>query len=275
MKCNDNFNTIDLHAKDPTNGHWKRMAGLITVKGETIPGKLGRVLGGAVSKASCLVPPLLPDSHGEAGLQGAVQFQGVMPDEEDFDDPQFEFEEANQDGAVPMGTPLPSEQERVGTRRSTRRRMQTQKYLESLQTNDIVLLMAYALANDPYDEDTDDMPELNNPMVFLAATAQGDPDTMYYHQAMKQEDSLQFKQAMQLEIDAHTTNDHWDVIPQEEVPKDHKVLDSVWVMKRKRRIMSREVYKWKAILNVHGGEQEYGINFWDTFAWSSPGCQFS
>jgi hypothetical protein len=144
--------------------------------------------------------------------------------------------------------------------------MPAQKYLENLQTNDIILPMAYALANDPYDEDTDEMPELNNPIAFLAATARGDPDTMYYHQAMKQEDSLQFKQAMQLEIDAHTTNDHWDVIPREEVPKDHKVLDSVWAMKRKRRIMSREVYKWKARLNVHSGQQEYGINFWNTFA---------
>jgi hypothetical protein len=144
--------------------------------------------------------------------------------------------------------------------------MATQKYLESLQTNDIILPMAYALVNNLYNKDTDEMPELNDPIAFLAATAKGDPDTMYYHQAVKQEDSLQFKQAMQLEIDAHTTNNYWDVIPQEEVPKDHKVLNLVWVMKRKQRIMSREVYKWKARLNVHGGQQEYGINFWDTFA---------
>jgi uncharacterized membrane protein YfhO len=143
--------------------------------------------------------------------------------------------------------------------------MPTQKYLESLQTNDIVLPMAYALANDPYDKDSDKMPELDDPIAFLAATAKGDPDTMYYHQAMKQEDSLQFKQAVQLKIDAHTTNDHWDVITQEEVPKDYKVLNLVWAMKHKRCIMSRKVYKWKVRLNVHGGQQEYSINFWDTF----------
>jgi hypothetical protein len=44
-------------------------------------------------------------------------------------------------------------------------------------------------------------------------------------------------------------------------------------MRRKRRIMSREVYKWKARLNVHGGKQTYGVDFWETYAaalkWSS------
>ena len=28
----------------------------------------------------------------------------------------------------------------------------------------------------------------------------------------------------------------------------------------------QEVYKWKACLNVHGGQQEYGIHYWDTYA---------
>jgi len=44
-------------------------------------------------------------------------------------------------------------------------------------------------------------------------------------------------------------------------------------MKRKRRIATREIYKWRARLNVHGGKQTYGINFWETYApvvqWSS------
>ena len=28
----------------------------------------------------------------------------------------------------------------------------------------------------------------------------------------------------------------------------------------------REVYKWKARLNVHRGQQEHGVNFWETYA---------
>ena len=27
-----------------------------------------------------------------------------------------------------------------------------------------------------------------------------------------------------------------------------------------------EVYKWKARLNIHGGKQEHGVNYWETYA---------
>ena len=37
-------------------------------------------------------------------------------------------------------------------------------------------------------------------------------------------------------------------------------------MKRKRRIDTREIYKWKARLNIHGGKQEYGVHYWETYA---------
>jgi hypothetical protein len=37
-------------------------------------------------------------------------------------------------------------------------------------------------------------------------------------------------------------------------------------MKRKRRISTREVYKWKARLTAHGGKQQKGVNYWDTYA---------
>ena len=34
--------------------------------------------------------------------------------------------------------------------------------------------------------------------------------------------------------------------------------------KRKRRIKTREVYKWKSRLNVHGGQQVHGEHYWET-----------
>ena len=40
----------------------------------------------------------------------------------------------------------------------------------------------------------------------------------------------------------------------------------VWSMRRKRCINTQEVYKWKARLNVHGGQQEHGVHYWDTYA---------
>jgi hypothetical protein len=44
------------------------------------------------------------------------------------------------------------------------------------------------------------------------------------------------------------------------------VLSAVWSMKPKRRILTRQIYKWKARLNCHGGQQEHGINFWETYS---------
>jgi hypothetical protein len=36
--------------------------------------------------------------------------------------------------------------------------------------------------------------------------------------------------------------------------------------KRKRRIDTRKVYKHKARLNIHGGQQTHGVNYWETFS---------
>ena len=55
-------------------------------------------------------------------------------------------------------------------------------------------------------------------------------------------------------------------IPLTQVPKGTKLIDMVWSMRRKRRIKTQEVYKWKARLYVHGGQQEHGVQYWDTYA---------
>ena len=50
------------------------------------------------------------------------------------------------------------------------------------------------------------------------------------------------------------------------MPEGVTILPSVWAMKRKRKIATREVYKWKARLNVDGSKQQHGVNYWDTFS---------
>jgi hypothetical protein len=71
---------------------------------------------------------------------------------------------------------------------------------------------------------------------------------------MKQPDSAKFKQACHDEIEAHQDNRHWEVVPRTSLSAGTKVVPSVWAMKRKRRIDTREIYKWKARLNTHGGK---------------------
>jgi hypothetical protein len=99
--------------------------------------------------------------------------------------------------------------------------------------------------------------EMEDPIAFFASL---DPDTM----ALKTPDRVQFLQAMDKEVNDHVSKGHWKLIPKSKVPKGVRVLDTVWVMKRK--IMTGDICKWKARLNVHGGQQEKGVNYWETYA---------
>eukprot|EP00978_Attheya_sp_CCMP212_P013327 scaffold33477_cov61-Attheya_sp.AAC.1 len=92
----------------------------------------------------------------------------------------------------------------------------------------------------------------------IAFTASSDPDNLYLHEAMREPDKKQFMEAMKKEVSSHEDNQHWEITKRSSIPKQHKVLPAVWAMKRKRCIATREVYKWKARLNIHGGKQERG-----------------
>ena len=109
--------------------------------------------------------------------------------------------------------------------------------------------------------------QMADPIAFLSTMKKkSDPDTMYYHQAMAAPDRKEFQKAMLKEFRDHCEREHWELVEKSEVPENTKIIDAVWSMKRKRDIKTRETYKWKARLNVHGGQQEYGVNYWETYA---------
>jgi Reverse transcriptase (RNA-dependent DNA polymerase)/GAG-pre-integrase domain len=91
-------------------------------------------------------------------------------------------------------------------------------------------------------------------------------DTMYLHQAMKAPDKLKFIEAMNKEINAHESNKNWALIKKDKVPPGKSILPAIWAMRRKRDIATQKVYKWKARLNIHGGKQVKGIDYWETYA---------
>ena len=101
-----------------------------------------------------------------------------------------------------------------------------------------------------------------DPIAFASTS----PDKLYYHQAMKAPDAKQFSRAWVEEVKSRHENGHWAVVPRSKIPSGMKIVPSVWAMKRKRRIATREIYKWKARLNVNGGKQEYGVHFWETYS---------
>jgi hypothetical protein len=83
---------------------------------------------------------------------------------------------------------------------------------------------------------------------------------------MQAEDSLEFKSAMVKEADDHTTRGHWVFWEKRNVPQDHDILSAVWTLKQKRQIDTRAVYKHKARLNIHGGQQTHWVNYWETYS---------
>jgi ABC-type amino acid transport substrate-binding protein len=70
---------------------------------------------------------------------------------------------------------------------------------------------------------------------LLAYAASSDPDTLYYHEAMKAEDAPEFRKAMQEEVDGQMDNGVYELILRSEVPTGATVLPAVWAMRRKRK----------------------------------------
>ena len=102
---------------------------------------------------------------------------------------------------------------------------------------------------------------MEDPIAYKAST---NSEVMYFHQAMQVPGKDTFMQAAINKINAHIEGKHWEIIKKEDVPEDTKVIDSVWDMQRKRDIKTRELYKHKARLNLHGGQQVKGIHFNET-----------
>ena len=101
---------------------------------------------------------------------------------------------------------------------------------------------------------------------FISYAAKTNKDTLYYHQAMAAQDKDKFIEAMIKEVNGHIEAKHWELVDRSKVPPNKTVLPSVWSFKRKRDILTQEVYKWKARLNIHGGHQHYGRDYYETFS---------
>jgi hypothetical protein len=106
--------------------------------------------------------------------------------------------------------------------------------------------------------------EIDNPLVAFKATS--DPDTMYLHEAMKEPDGGEFVKAMEKEVRDQMENGNFSIILKILVPLGEKILPTVWQMKRKRDIKTRQIKKYKARLNIDGSRMEKGVHYWDTYA---------
>ena len=100
---------------------------------------------------------------------------------------------------------------------------------------------------------------MRHPVSFLAEMS---GDIMYFAQAIKQPDRKQFVEAIVKEVNGHVENRNWELIKRSNVPVGKPIQQSVWPMRCKHNPTSGEIVKHKARLNLHGGMQEYGVNYY-------------
>jgi Reverse transcriptase (RNA-dependent DNA polymerase) len=101
---------------------------------------------------------------------------------------------------------------------------------------------------------------------LMAYAASSDPDTLYYHEAMKAPDAPEFLKAMQEEVNGQMDNEVYELILRSELPEGATVLPAVWAMRQKRKSKTGEVYRYKSRLNIGGHKQRPGLDYEQTHA---------
>ena len=102
-----------------------------------------------------------------------------------------------------------------------------------------------------------------NPILAYKAV---NPDILRLHEAMKAKDQKEFKAAMEKEVNDQIENGNFSVIPQSKVPKGFRVFPGVWMLVRKREILTREIKKYKARLALDGSRMREGEDYDKTYA---------
>ena len=244
VKFDDLFETVK-GISDDSHGIWKAKCGFSKENPK-----------GTKVTADGKVPRVDRDNTNNVVERELVEQEEILAHEEPDDFP----------GEMEAELPNPEPPEVIQpTRRSTRAWKPSIKILESMQQQDIVLSTIDDEDNEilKYTGTHQTMVDEIHPISLLSKV---DQDTMYWDQAIKAKDSNQFVKAAIDEIQSHVDNKHWVTVLLEDIPKGIKILDCVWSMKRKRRLLTNEIYKHKARLNIHGGQQELGVNYWETYA---------
>ena len=86
-----------------------------------------------------------------------------------------------------------------------------------------------------------------------------------YSQMLREEDNKQFFKAMEVELDDHEVQNHWTLMERNNMPPGAKTIMAIWSFKRKR-FPDGSLNKHKARLCAHGGQQTWGLDYWETYA---------
>ena len=100
---------------------------------------------------------------------------------------------------------------------------------------------------------------------MVLAAGKSNNECYTFREMLKEDDAAEFVKAMEIEVNAHEKRDHWEVVKRFDVPTGTKTIQAVWSFKRKR-FPDGSINKFKARLCAHGGMQQWGVNYWETYA---------
>jgi hypothetical protein len=104
---------------------------------------------------------------------------------------------------------------------------------------------------------------MRNPITFHVEMM---GDIIHLQQVLKQPDAKEFIQAVIKEVNGHVDSNYWTLRKQSKFPEDIQIVPSVWSLQCKHDITTNKVKSHKARLNLHGGKQVYGMNYFETYA---------
>ena len=138
--------------------------------------------------------------------------------------------------------------------------------------------------NDYLDRHLDGTPNSIGPFAEAYLSSRNDNEVYTLKQMLQQPDREHFIEAMRDEIKSMFSMKIWKRVPKREMldhfhqqrrqgfePKRPQIM-TIWSFKRKRK-PDGTLCKYKARLCCHGGQQQWGVNYWHTYApvvtWSS------
>ena len=100
-------------------------------------------------------------------------------------------------------------------------------------------------------------------MVMAASKANNESYT--FREMLKQDDASEFIKAMEKESYDHASRGHWEIVKRSEIPSGTKTIQAIWSFKHKR-FPDGSLNKHKARLCADCGMQQWGVNYWETYA---------
>ena len=166
-------------------------------------------------------------------------------------------------GLATLKVPKPNMQHKMKPRRSDRKKTPIERltyvHETEIKENEQIIGEIFKI-----NIQNDNLTHPNYPLLAIKATT--DPDTLYFHEAVKQKDRKQFLLAMEEEINSNITDNTFTLTHISEIPQDATILPSVWALRRKRDLKTQQIKRWKARLNVDGSKMIKGVHYDTTYA---------